>query len=233
MKAGIEVKSGGLAIALPSDSTSGDTFLIGGYAAVFGNVDLGQDRVLKGCFAESLAVRPSVPVLWQHDTKEPIGKTTLLVEDATGLLFKARISPTRRGQEVAVLSRDGAISGMSIGYTVKRERKVTENGQTVRELLSADVVEVSPCTFPMNPRARFASLAKASRAVIEDRLLIAELDQKKARGYEISRKEWAAYADAQVREAERGIYDGKTERQWRYGVLYEVQEALKEIEALR
>lgn len=40
-----------------------------GYAAVTGNVDLGNDIILKGAFQDSLAkTDPSkVRVLWQHD----------------------------------------------------------------------------------------------------------------------------------------------------------------------
>ena len=44
-------------------------------ASVFGQVDLGQDLVMRGAFRESLSTRDArgVKLLFQHDTNEPIG----------------------------------------------------------------------------------------------------------------------------------------------------------------
>ena len=55
---------------------------IAGYASVFGVPDSGGDVVLPGAF-EVLAAR--VPLLWQHDTKEPVGFVEQMREDARGL----------------------------------------------------------------------------------------------------------------------------------------------------
>jgi phage head maturation protease len=57
-----------------------------GYASLFGAVDLGQDLVMPGAFAESLDARGArgVKLLFQHDPNEPIGVWLELNEDDKG-----------------------------------------------------------------------------------------------------------------------------------------------------
>lgn len=64
-----------------------------GYAAVFGNEDLGRDVLLPGAFTKSLARRPAarVKMLRQHDPEEPIGIWLDLAEDKKGLRAKGRL----------------------------------------------------------------------------------------------------------------------------------------------
>ena len=51
-----------------------------GWLSVYDVVDLGQDLVLRGAFAKTIKEnKGTVPLLWQHDTKQPIG--TLELED--------------------------------------------------------------------------------------------------------------------------------------------------------
>ena len=92
----LQVKDGGLGVVLPNPQGNGhrDGFVFGGYASTFGNLDGVGDVVRRGAYTQSLRERPVVPVLWQHDAHEPIGKTTLLVEDEYGLLFKGRLDDT-------------------------------------------------------------------------------------------------------------------------------------------
>ena len=66
-----------------------------GYGSVFNVVDKGGDIVAPGAFAESLAAWKkagrSVPVLWQHQTDQPIGAWDDLKEDGHGLLGDASL----------------------------------------------------------------------------------------------------------------------------------------------
>ena len=59
-----------------------------GYAAATGNVDLGNDIIMKGAFSDWLKTADAsrVRVLWNHDWDRPIGKNMAMTEDEKGLL---------------------------------------------------------------------------------------------------------------------------------------------------
>lgn len=120
---------------------------VAGYASVFDVADRGRDVVRRGAFA---GAAEGLPLLWQHDTGEPIGRVERLAEDARGLRVIAGLADTRRAREALALVRGRALTGLSFGYRVKRA-KATRTG---RELLAVEIVEVSLVTFPMQPLAR-------------------------------------------------------------------------------
>ncbi|KPF59037.1 peptidase U35 [alpha proteobacterium AAP81b] len=122
---------------------------IAGYASVFGVADSGGDVVLPGAFAGAPA---RVPLLWQHDPREPIGFVESLREDGRGLRVVARVVDAGKGAAAAALLRAGAVDGLSFGYRVKAARR--DRGAGVRRLAALDLIEVSVVTFPMQPRAR-------------------------------------------------------------------------------
>ena len=59
-------------VDLDSGSREG---VFSGYASLFGEVDMGRDRIAPGAFAKSLAVKPAsrIRMLFQHNPDEPIG----------------------------------------------------------------------------------------------------------------------------------------------------------------
>ena len=122
---------------------------IAGYASIFNVADKGGDVVLRGAFA---GAGTTVPLLWQHDSKEPVGFVERLNEDERGLRIVARVVASGRGAAAAALLRAGAIDGLSFGYRVKAARPDRLRG--VRELAAVELVEVSLVTFPMQPLAR-------------------------------------------------------------------------------
>jgi len=128
---------------------------IEGYGAVLKNVDEVGDRLVPGVFTKTLAMhqkngtRPLM--LWNHNSDEPIGIWSDLVEDAKGLKVKGRIVlETARGKEVHALLKAGAIQGLSIGYRTKAD--AIENG--VRVIKDLDLWEISPVSFAANGKAR-------------------------------------------------------------------------------
>ena len=127
-----------------------------GYASIFGNVDQHGDVVLPGAFRKSLSERGNVvPLLWQHDTTEPVGVLEL-VEDSKGLrVVRGEINlETARGREAYALLRQGAIKGLSIGYQV-----VQDGWQgKVRQLKELKLLEVSLVTFPANELASVTAI---------------------------------------------------------------------------
>jgi len=131
-----------------------------GYAAVFGNLDLGADVIHPGAFAKTLAERGNkIKFLWQHDTAEPLGKVLELREDERGLFFKAVISDTARGRDALALLRDGAIGGMSIGYdAIVADFTKMPDGLVVRHLRELRLWEISLVSMPMNEEAGVTAL---------------------------------------------------------------------------
>jgi HK97 family phage prohead protease len=133
-----------------------------GYASIFGNVDLGDDVIHPGAFAKTLAERGNkVKFFWQHDPAEPLGRVLELQEDARGLFFKAVVSDTARGRDALALLRDGAISGMSIGYDPIAggvDFVKTADGRTLRNLREVRLWEVSLVSMPMNESANVTAL---------------------------------------------------------------------------
>ena len=116
------------------------------------HLDRGGDIVLKGAFKRTLKERgDSVRILWQHDSKKPIGRPTLLEERDGGLYIEGKISDTELGREAMTLLKDGVIDSMSIGYSVNDSEY---NGQGVRVIKDLDLYEVSLVTFPMNEKAK-------------------------------------------------------------------------------
>lgn len=126
-----------------------------GYASLFGAVDLGKDMVMRGAFARSIRERGpgGIRMLYQHDPAAPIGTWTELREDVRGLFVKGRLAGgVSKAREVLSLMRDGALDGLSIGFRTVKARKDGRSG--VRQILEADLWEISVVTFPMLPGAR-------------------------------------------------------------------------------
>jgi HK97 family phage prohead protease len=127
-----------------------------GYGSVFGVLDSYDDVVAKGAFAKSLRGGGrggrTPALLWQHDAKTPIGVYTDMREDDTGLFVKGRFSKTAKGDEAYELLKDGALSGLSIGFTTSKAQMDEKTG--VRTLTEVDLWEVSLVTFPANQSAR-------------------------------------------------------------------------------
>jgi uncharacterized protein len=135
---------------------------IEGYAAAFNNVDLVNDVIVPGAFAKTLVERGSrVKLLWQHDTKQPLGKILEMKEDPRGLFFKAIISDTQAGRDALALLRDGAIEGMSIGYDPMDHEYMKVDGKVVRQLKQLRLHEISLVTMPANPEAGVTALKDA------------------------------------------------------------------------
>ena len=126
-----------------------------GYASLFGAVDLGKDMVVRGAFQRSLKERGAagIRMLYQHDPGEPIGVWTELREDQRGLFVRGQLARNvTRARDVLSLMRTGALDGLSIGFRAVKARKDAVSG--VRQIVEADLWEISIVTFPMLPGAR-------------------------------------------------------------------------------
>lgn len=127
-------------------------FTFEGYASTFGNVDLGDDIVEKGAFIDSLRKSPEVPILWQHNMNEPVGKSIDLFEDNRGLYIKAKLpkKDTLVSGRIIPQIEIGSIKEMSIGFFIE-DFEIKED---LRILKKINLFEVSLVTKAMNPRAQ-------------------------------------------------------------------------------
>lgn len=138
-----------------------------GYGSVFNTKDQGGDIVVAGAFSKSLKKWQEngrqVPVLWQHKTDEPIGSWADLSEDDHGLLGNAELwtddAPYARIAHKGMKTK--TITGLSIGYRIKREEYDKKAG--ANRLIELDLVEISVVTNPMHDDARISTV----KAMIE------------------------------------------------------------------
>lgn len=138
-----------------------ETGVFAGYGSVYGNLDEGGDIVSPGAFGDSLtewAAKGRMPaLLWQHRSGEPIGAYTKMHEEAGGLHVEGKLAlKTQRGIEAYELLKMKAISGLSVGFQTREDSLDQKTG--VRTIKKGDLWEVSLVTFPMNDKARIASV---------------------------------------------------------------------------
>lgn len=150
--------------ALETKAT-GDAGEFEGYASTFGNVDQGGDVVEPGAFIESVvkakADGRAIPMLWQHDQREPIGIWKDIAEDTKGLYVCGQllIDDDPLARRAHALLKAKALGGMSIGYRVPAGgAEPDEKRRGVMRLKKVDLREISLVTMPMNIQARVTSV---------------------------------------------------------------------------
>lgn len=128
-------------------------FTFEGYASTFNNIDHGDDVVIGGAFANSLAQNSQVPILWGHKINEPpVGISVQLYEDDKGLFIKGNLpkDDTLVSGRIIPQMKIGSIKEMSIGFHTKNF-DMSKNG--IRLLKEIELIEVSLVTKAMNSQA--------------------------------------------------------------------------------
>lgn len=139
-----------------------------GYASVFDVIDKYREVVMPGAFKSTLErwkARDALPpMLYQHDSRQPIGVFTLMREDSKGLYVEGEllVDDIQRAKEVHALLKRKAIRGMSIGFSVDDEAYDSRAG--ILSLKDVDLWEVSIVTFPANEAANVESVKSLSDA---------------------------------------------------------------------
>ena len=134
---------------------SSDRFGVEGYASLFDVRDSAGDIVSPGAFARSLAKRSGrpLPMLFQHEAREPIGFWSAVREDSRGLFVRGRLLPgVARARELTALIAAKAVDGLSIGYRTVRASR--DRRSAARVILEADLWEISLVLFPVLAGAR-------------------------------------------------------------------------------
>jgi len=140
-----------------------------GLAAVYGNTDLQGDVIEPGAFSKTLREKGEVPILWQHDSSEPIGMGTLS-DSAAGLLIRGELaleSPT--AHKAYGLLKRRIVTGLSIGFDSVKSKMV----DGVRRLSELRLWEVSLVTFGANPLAQVSGV-KSEDQIRQFRALLAD-----------------------------------------------------------
>ena len=139
-----------------------ETGAFAGYGSVFGNADFYRDVVMPGAFQDSLAQwqdqKALPPILWQHNSDQPIGPFTKMAEDGKGLAVEGQllVKDVKKAREAYALLKANAIRGMSIGYNPLEEEYDAKTN--VNRLLKVDLWEVSIVTFPANTDATVSQI---------------------------------------------------------------------------
>jgi HK97 family phage prohead protease len=138
-----------------------------GIASPFGELDSYRDIVMPGAFNASLKTFEGkgrkVPMLWQHNPRQPIGVYTSIKETNDHLYVVGECNmKVQQGRECHALMDQGALTGLSIGYDPIRTE--WDEKSEIRKLFELDLWEISPVTFPAADSARVTlvkSLAEA------------------------------------------------------------------------
>lgn len=143
----------------------GDSRTISGYAAVFGNIDKARDKLMKGCFANSILERgpqsnanDKILLLWQHDMSEPIGRITKLQEDEKGLYFEAEIDDIELGDRALKQLESGTLNQFSIGYSYVWERCDWDEEQQCYVVKEVKLYEISVVSIGCNGETEYLGL---------------------------------------------------------------------------
>jgi len=143
-----------------SDAATGE---FEGYAATWEIVQRYGERVLPGAFKRTLAGFAAKgrlpPMFWNHNSDEPIGVWTSMVEDARGLKVSGRlVTATPRGAAVLEWLKAEMPLGMSIGFRSISDRSV----KGIREIAEVDLLEVSVTANPASDNARITKVRNAA-----------------------------------------------------------------------
>ncbi len=136
-----------------------------GYLASFNTKDSDGDIIVKGAFAKSISERGpdsvtnrKIAYLWQHMTKEPLGKFIVLKEDDFGLYFEAEIDPFPLGDRAVVQYESGTLNQHSIGFKYVWDKVEYDETRDAYILKEVNLFEGSVVTLGSNENTPFLGM---------------------------------------------------------------------------
>lgn len=134
---------------------------IRGYAAVFDAMSQPlygfREIIRKGAFKKTIK-DGDIRALWNHDPNYVLGRksarTLRLEEDDKGLLSRIFPPDTQWARDLMTSIERGDVTQMSFGFRVVKDHWLPagDDGLPVRELLSCQLFDVSPVTYPAYPQ---------------------------------------------------------------------------------
>ena len=150
---------------------------ISGYAIKFNSVtkigDWFREVIRPEAVPDDIQTQ-DIRALWNHNSDFPLGRTKndslTLEKDEKGLRFTITPPDTSWGRDALESVKRGDVSGMSFGFFVIKDKWTEETGKTpLRELLSVDLLEVSPVTFPAY--ASTSAKVRSAEEILQDKPL--------------------------------------------------------------
>jgi HK97 family phage prohead protease len=147
-----------------------------GIACKYNNVDSANDRLLKS--AGKLNNNKEVPILYQHEVNDVIGKGTLS-DGQEGIMLSAKLFLEKDdsgnmifplAHKAYELAKKGLLK-LSIGYRTNDSQYKTEGGKTVRELKDIEVMETSMVLFACNEKAVITSVKQEGGNKVEEKAM--------------------------------------------------------------
>lgn len=125
-----------------------------GYAAVFNNVDLGDDVILPGAFTRVKTTRGGkLKLALHHDLTRLVGAADY-TQDDHGLLVKGKVNlAVSYARDAYELMKAEILDSMSIGFNTIKADFEERAGRRVRVIKEAELWEASFVPFGMNPKA--------------------------------------------------------------------------------
>jgi HK97 family phage prohead protease len=152
-----------------------------GYAAVFNNVDLGDDVILPGAFTKVKTTRGGrLKLALFHDLTRLVGSADF-TQDSHGLYIKGKVNlAVSYARDAYELMKEGTLDSMSIGFNTILAAYEEREGRTIRIIKQAELWEASLVPFGMNPEAQVTDVKSDIRIfekALRDRM---GLSQKEA-----------------------------------------------------
>lgn len=146
---------------IKADLKVDDGGLVKGLAWPFGTPDSYGDEIVPGAFKSAKA---PLPLLFAHDTKQPLGAWDDIAETAKGLSVSGRllVDDVARAKEIRALVKSGGVTGLSIGFVTKSATVKKTGGRVIK---AVELVEISLVTVPAHPGARITSAKSAAEAI--------------------------------------------------------------------
>ncbi|MCF7541823.1 HK97 family phage prohead protease [Pseudomonas petrae] len=177
-----------------------------GYAAVFNNVDLGDDVILPGAFTKVKTTRGGrLKLALFHDLTRLVGSAEFSQDDH-GLYIKGKVNlAVSYARDAYELMKEGTLDSMSIGFNTILATYEERGGRSVRIIKQAELWEASLVPFGMNPEAQVTDVKSDIRIfekALRDRM---GLSQKEAAavaslGYSAVHRDGGTEATAIVEE---------------------------------
>ena len=143
-----------------------ETGRFSGWASIYGNVDAVGDVVDVGAFAKTIQEHgDQVPILWAHNSDEPIGIGTL-TDSPHGLAVDAQLDlDVQAGKDAYSRLKKQIVKGLSIGF--RTVTKAVVDG--VRHLKEVRLYEVSLVLFPANELAQVTAVKARGQLTYEEK----------------------------------------------------------------
>lgn len=136
-----------------------EKFQFAGYGSTFDEKDREGDIIEKGTFDKSLKHKSTLPLLFNHDRNQVIGKLEAS-EDEKGLFVKGYLNLNdEKAKNVYDLIKMGALDSLSIGFSVKDYLPIEENRPFGPwRIKEAELYEISVVTVPANSAALISNI---------------------------------------------------------------------------